>query len=518
MRQPRRALGYGTAAGVFLGLSLVAALFADLGISALDPWSDLKQFAAGFAPPDFTAVAAREVVLTIAFAVAGVGFGSLVGLALSLGFARSRAIRLFAAAMRSVHELFWALLLLQITGISPWTGVLAVGIPYAGIFAKVYAEMMEEADLSAESVLPRDTSLLSRFLYARAPLLSEAFRTYTLYRLECGLRSSLILGFIGIPTIGDELKSAFRPGHYHEAAALLLVFYALIATRGLWARVKALPVLLPGAIIALMTLTTPLPGLPISTRLINFLGSIVPLPIRTGHGSLAAWLWDIALHQIGPGLGLTLVLSQLAATLAAVFALLAFPMVSQRFNGRVGRVLGRGFLVIVRGTPDFMFAYLLLQLLGLSMLPAVLALGIHNGGIIAYLMGQHADALDYRRDAPKGLDLYAYETVPRLFGQFTALVLYRYEIIVRESAILGTLSIATLGFYVAGAMDDFKMDQAVVLLVATGLLSLMIDVASRTLRRRLRVERRPTRLSDQVRGRSSDIALDDMDLERGSIA
>jgi hypothetical protein len=46
----------------------------------------------------------------------------------------------------------------------------------------------------------------------------------------------------------------------------------------------------------------------------------------------------------------------------------------------------------------------------------------------------------------------------------------------------------------------------------------MIDVASRTLRRRLRVERRPTRLSDQVRGRSSDIALDDMDLERGSIA
>ena len=154
---------------------------------------------------------------------------------------------------------------------------------------------------------------------------------------------------------------------------------------------------------------------------------------------------------------------------------MAFPLVSERFSGRLARVIGRTFLVVVRGTPDYMFAYLLLQLLGLSMLPAVLALGIHNGGIIAFLMGRHADTLDYRRDAPKGLDLYAYETMPRLFGQFVALVLYRYEIIVRESAILGTLSIYTLGFYVAGAIDDFKMDTAVVLLVATGLLSLTID-------------------------------------------
>ena len=57
----------------------------------------------------------------------------------------------------------------------------------------------------------------------------------------------------------------------------------------------------------------------------------------------------------------------------------------------------------------------------------------------------------------------------------------------RESAILGTLSIYTLGFHVAGAIDDFKMDTAAVLLIATGLLSLAIDATSRSLRGRLRV-------------------------------
>ncbi len=490
----RPRLSYGTLAGGFVGLALVAAAFADLHVSALDPWSDLGQFAQGFVWPDFGAIVLRGVILTVAFAVAGVTFGSSIGLALSLVFARSRTVRLLAAGMRSIHELFWALLLLQVLGISPWTGVLAVGIPYAGIFAKVYAEIMEEADLSAERVLPTGTSTLTRFLFVRAPILSQAFRSYTLYRLECGLRSSLILGFIGIPTIGDEISSAFRPGSYHEAAALLLVFYALIATRGLWARAQTLPFLILGSIVALVTLTSPLPGLPIATRLMNFLGTIVPLPLRT-HGSLLAWLWDIAAHEIAPGVVTTLILSHLAATLAAFAALILFPAISRRFSGRIGRALGRVFLVMLRGTPDYMLAYMLLQLMGLSMLPAVLALGLHNGGIIAYLMGQHADALNYRRDAPRGLDLYAYETLPRLFGQFVALVLYRYEIIVRESAILGMLSIYTLGFYVQADMYDFKMDRALVLLAATGLLSLAVDVTSRALRARLRIGGLPTRLA-----------------------
>ncbi len=500
-------LGYGTLVGAFLGLALAAGSFADLRISALDPWPDLGQVAHGFVWPDFSAILVREIILTVAFAVTGVAFGASLGLGMALAF-HLRAVRFLAASLRSIHELFWALLLLQILGISPWTGVLAVGLPYAGIFAKVYAEIMEEADLSPERALPHGTGALSRFMFVRAPILAQAFQSYTLYRLECGLRSSLILGFIGIPTIGDELSSAFRPGSYHEAAALLLVFYALIATRGMWARAVALPLLVPGSLVALVTLTSPLPGLPISTRLANFLASIVPSPIRDHHGSLATWLWDIAVREIGPGLVTTLVLSHLAATVAALASIVLFPAISRRFNGRFGRGLGRAFLVMVRGTPDYMLAYMLLQVLGLSMLPAILALGLHNGGIIAFLMSQHADAQPYRRDAPRGLNLYAYETMPRLFGQFVALVLYRYEIIVRESAILGLLSIYTLGFYVQAAMSDFKLDRAVVLFVATGLVSAAVDATSRRLRARLNVGRLPVRLTRSREAPSADVSLE----------
>ena len=68
-------------------------------------------------------------------------------------------------------------------------------------------------------------------------------------------------------------------------------------------------------------------------------------------------------------------------------------------------------------------------------------------------------------DAPKGLNLYCYETVPRLYGQFLAYVLYRWEIILRESAIFGILGVATLGYYVDAAISEFRLDVAVVLIL-----------------------------------------------------
>jgi len=121
---------------------------------------------------------------------------------------------------------------------------------------------------------------------------------------------------------------------------------------------------------------------------------------------------------------------------------------------------------------------------------------VHNGAIVGYLMGRHADALEYRPDAPHGLNLYCYETVPRLYGQFLAYVLYRWEIILRESAIFGILGITTLGYYIDAAISEIRLDVAMVLIIATACLSMSVDALSRGLRRRLRIDAMPTRLSE----------------------
>src|SRR5262245_37276008 len=498
---PLPTLGYRSVTGLFVLVAIGALALSDLAVTALNPWAEMRRLVSGLIRPDLFSIGMMSVVWTVAFAVLGVGIGASAGFLLALVFARLRIVRLLCAFLRSVHELCWALLLIQVAGLSPITGILAVAIPYTGIFAKVFAEMIEEADLSAERVLPVGTSTIARFAYARIPELAPQFWTYTLYRLECGMRSTLVLGFVGLPTIGFHLDSFFKQGHYAQAAALLLAFYVLIGTRRLWARPATVPILI---VVSLLVLPETIGGGSALANLLRFLThDIVPTPLRGADllaaatwANLGAWLWPIMVKQAVPGVIQTLVLSQVALVAMGLIALVLFPFICRRFAGRIGQPLGRVALVIVRSTPEYMLVYVLMQLLGPSMLPAIIALSVHNGAIVGYLMGRHADVLDYRPDAPKGVNLYCYETVPRLYGQFLAYALYRWEIILRESAIFGILGVATLGYYVDAAISEFRLDVAVVLILVTALLSMTVDAFSRGLRRRLRIDTMPTRLSE----------------------
>ncbi len=492
-------LGYARVSLLFVLAALLALPGADLAVTVLHPGAELARIGHGILHPGLAAIPWRAVVLTVAFAVLGVAGGAAAGFGLALAFAGSRTIRVICAALRSVHELFWALLLMQVLGPSPSAGLLAIAIPYAGIFAKVFAEMIEEADLAADRVLPPGTGAVSRFAFARLPILARPMADYLLYRLECGLRSTLVLGFIGLPTMGFELEGYFRQGKYAEAAGFVLVFYALIGTRRLWARPALLPVLLVGSAVALAWLAPPVQGGSVLEALARFFGQdIVPRPLRgsgTGWAGMAPWFGTILRDQILPGIANTLIVSQIAMVGMAAIGLALFPLTSRHFTGAFGRPFGRALLIVIRSTPEYCAAYVLLLVLGPSMLPAIIALALHNGGILAFLMGRQADGVTLRPDAPRGLDLYGYEIVPRLYGQFLAYVLYRWEIVVRESAIFGILGVRTLGFHVDAAIQELRLDTALVLIVATGALSITIDAASRALRRRLRIEDRPVRLS-----------------------
>jgi phosphonate transport system permease protein len=121
------------------------------------------------------------------------------------------------------------------------------------------------------------------------------------------------------------------------------------------------------------------------------------------------------------------------------------------------------------------------------MLPAIVALALHNGAIIAHLTGRHSSAIPARPDSPHGVNLYAYEVLPRVYGQFLAFLFYRWEVILRETAILGILGIHTLGFYVDSAIADIRFDRAMFLIVITACLNIAVDALSRTIRARLKL-------------------------------
>ncbi len=148
----------------------------------------------------------------------------------------------------------------------------------------------------------------------------------------------------------------------------------------------------------------------------------------------------------------------------------------------------RYLLIIIRTTPEYIMAYVFVQLLGPSMLPAILAITFHNGGILSHLTSKTADLVKLRIDASKKrINRYTYEILPRVYGQFLAFLFYRWEVMMRESAILGILGIFTLGFLIDSAIADDKMDKAILLILVTALLNIIIDTISQLVRKRLKI-------------------------------
>jgi len=471
-------------------IAILCLPFADLTINTYDPMTELSRLFTGLLQPSIAAIEKpfEALLQTIAFALLGVSAGSVCGFFLALIF-RFRLVRVSCALIRAVHELFWALIFLQIFGLHPLTGLLALGLPYAATFAKVYAEILEVGERRAYDTIRHSAGISSAFFYARIPDLWQHFVTYTSYRMECGLRSSAVLGFVGLPTLGYYLSTAFLEGQYAEVWALLIMFYLLIASLRYWLHPKLLPLYLLAAPFIIANDSS----IAFDNIIRFFTQDIVPAPLRDGEGSVALWHWfsELVSQQAIPGIINTLVLTQLALVVTGVIALLWFPLISGLFFGRIGRSSGHFFLVVMRSTPEYILAFILLTLWGPSMLPAVIALALHNGAIIAHLIGRYSEALPLRIDASAGINRYAYEVIPRVYSQFLAYLFYRWEIILRETAILGILGIATLGFYIDSAIQDIRFDRAMLLIAITALLNVAVDSLSRAIRSRFRLSMSP---------------------------
>ena len=469
---------------ILLASGLICLCFSDIEISNYNTGHEFGLMLDGLLHPKLLPLQEliEALLQTISYAILAVMTAAAAGFILNFGY-RQPLIRVTCTLIRSIHELFWGLLFIQLFGIHPLSGFLAIAVPYSGIFAKVFAEIREEH--RCQSITPPHSDSVSRFFYGHWPQLKPHFASYTRYRLECGLRSSTILGFIGLPTLGFHLETAFMQGMYSQTAGLLLLFYGLVATLPIWFRFRLVP------FYSLLALYFLWPEQAIYGASLNtFLQDIIPAPLSNPSSiPFQSWAGMILIQQIIPGVTNTLLLSQVALFFTALLALLLFPLVSKHFFNWPARLTGHGLLILLRSTPELIIAFALLILFGPSMLPAIIALTIHNAAIIANLIGRQSNQLLLRLDASQGISRYSFEILPKLYGPFLALLCYRWEVILRESAILGILGIHTLGFFIDSAFERFELDTALVLILVSALLNISVDQGSRWLRHTLHLSK-----------------------------
>src|SRR5574343_709052 len=467
----------------------------------------IGHFLVGFLPPEigaeFLGYLAKATLETLAIATAGMALAFVIAVPqayLASGAGREQATlnpltRALLTILRGIPELVWALVFVRVFGLGPAAGVLALGLTYGGMLAKVYAEILESGDTRpARAILEAGGSRVQALLYGLLPGSAQELTSYTVYRWECAVRASVVMGFVGAGGLGQLMDQAMRMLNGGEASTILLAFMVLVLSAdGLsrWLR-RALDTP-PAARPSPFGWRSGLVGMAIvvgaitSFRLLDIgFGALFSGEAARSIGEFVAGFFppDLSadwLARVGKGVWETLAISIVGTLLAAAAGLLlALPRWRAPFS----------FLLnTLRSVPELVWATITALAVGLGPFAGALALALHTTGVLGRL---YAEALDNAppapaqalrlAGAPAGLP-FLYGTLPGAAPQLIAYTLYRWEMNIRMAAILGFVGAGGLGQLLYFELSLFHYAQAATVIGAMLLLSIAVDQSSVRLRR-----------------------------------
>jgi phosphonate transport system permease protein len=499
-------------------------------------WSSFVRFWAGMVSPElsgsFLWLTAEAALVTVSFAVLGTALSIVVGAVGALGASelftgsarryRGSIVNLLARAVlvvpRSVHEVLWALLVLQVLGFDPLVAVLAIGVPFGAVTAKVFAETIDSADPGPyRAMRASGAPRLVALVYGVIPTVRGELVSYAFYRFECAIRSAAVLGVIGAGGLGFQLDLSFESLRYREIWTLIAALMVLSGSADWWStRVRR----------------SARRGAPRRSPVGRWsIGRWSPIGRRSpmgrwspaGRWSLlgvvglvpVAWWWvgvdpatlwsartraliadliDATLPpRLGPG-GWGELLGAGVDTVAMSVVALAIAAGGGLVVGSWARtsIVARLALLLFRAVPAPVWAFLFVLVLFPGPWPGAVALGVYNLGVLGRLF---AEAIDERDQGPalavvalgaNRAQTLLYAALPTAGPRIVALALYRWEVIVRETVVVGVVGAGGLGQLInehLAARDFAAVSGAIALLVAV---SVTADLASTGIRRAVR--------------------------------
>lgn len=249
----------------------------------------------------------------------------------------------------------------------------------------------------------------------------------------------------------------------------------------------------------------------------RFLERATPAPLREdaiaagSEATLGSWAL-IQLKEYGyEGVVATLCISVVAIVLAGLIGaflgafgarnlMSAHPFVPHATAGHgdcshaLDRVAAavRFLCILLRAVPEYIWAYLLLAMLGPNAWPAILALAVHNAGILGRLGCETVENLSappLRAMSMAGAtrkEVAIAGVFPMALGRYLLYFFYRFETCVREATVLGMLGIVSLGYFLFEARAHDRYDVLLFLVLLGSGLVMLADIVSDVARRWLR--------------------------------
>ena len=493
-------------------------------------WAVLAGFARPDLAPEFLARIARLALESLLIGVLGTALAAIAGFGLAMIGTRvpqladpprgSRRVRLAGEGIRlvvrgvlgvarSIPDIVWAYLFVRLLGLGPGSAVLAIAIASGGSMGKLFAELAEAVDPGPVHALRRaGAGRLGVLVHGVLPQVQRPYVAYGLFRLECAIRSASILGIVGAGGLGTEIALSIRYFQFDKLATALcavLVFVIAIEAASAWLRRRRIHWTLGlgglGAAAALAVLDVPWADL-WRSQLWPDGGSL-----RLGADAL-----DIAVGAL-PSVIETVAMAWCATIAAAVVAFLAAPLATRALmtgsylsapppRRGAGRVLAwlvsglaRTGFQVCRAMPELTLALLFVIWIGPGPFAGVLAIGVYTVGVLGRL---YADVYEEVERGPVGaleaagagrLAVWAFAVVPQVAPRVLAFTLYRFEVNVRMTAMIGFVGAGGIGDRLHTAINLFHVTDLVALLGVLIAVVTAIDVVGDRLRYRILVAR-----------------------------
>lgn len=173
----------------------------------------------------------------------GIAFlGTLIAalFALPMGFLAARNVvasrilniltRRVFDTIRGVDTLIWALIWINVVGLGPFAGVLAIACSDFGAFGKLFSEAIEATDDKAvEGVLSSGGSWLESVRFGILPQVLPVITSQVLYFFESNVRSATIIGIVGAGGIGLHLSEMIRTVEWQQVSFIIVLMLITVS-------------------------------------------------------------------------------------------------------------------------------------------------------------------------------------------------------------------------------------------------------------------------------------------------
>jgi len=175
---------------------------------------------------------------TLSIALLGTTIAAVVALPFSLLAARNIIpsgwlrfpVRRFFDSIRGVDTLIWALVWINVVGLGPFAGVLAIALSDFGAFGKLFSEAIEAADKKqVEGIRASGGNALHEIRFGLMPQVLPVIAGQVLYFIESNTRSATIIGIVGAGGIGLQLAEQIRVLEWQKVSFLILMILVAVA-------------------------------------------------------------------------------------------------------------------------------------------------------------------------------------------------------------------------------------------------------------------------------------------------